>query len=236
MKHVLLFLPILLVGLVGRMSGQVTISVANSGFESAVSSGLPSTFGTWAGDQNVKVGTENGISPLSGSGMLSLIKTAPDGIDVGTGADSLQLVDISSFASSISAGTFTVTLSASFNRTASTHTQFQVGIRAYSGLVSNFPSETSLTAIANQFTTLTSDSNLTTWESLSASLLLPTNTSYIAIWVSALSATGNLATLPDGHYADEVTLTAVPEPSTYALLAGLGALGAVVYRRRTVRR
>lgn len=60
---------------------------------------------------------------------------------------------------------------------------------------------------------------------------MPTNTTYIAVFLSAIS-TGNILNYPAGYYADNVTLTAVPEPSTYAALAGLGALGLAVWRRR----
>ncbi|MBT9491453.1 MAG: PEP-CTERM sorting domain-containing protein [Paucibacter sp.] len=42
----------------------------------------------------------------------------------------------------------------------------------------------------------------------------------------------NGAALPKGNYSGELTVTAVPEPSTYALLlAGLGAVGFVARRR-----
>jgi uncharacterized membrane protein affecting hemolysin expression len=41
----------------------------------------------------------------------------------------------------------------------------------------------------------------------------------------ATGATGN-------NRLDNITLTAVPEPSTYAALLGLLALGVVAYRRR----
>lgn len=234
-KRLLLLCPILLAGIVCRLPAQITITVANAGFESAISNGLPAvnglpvSFGSWAGDLNASV-SANGISPLSGAGMLSLTKMSPDGIVTGTGADTLQLVDMSSYAASIGAGNFTATLSASFNRTASSHTQFEVGIRAYSGLAAAFPTNAP-SPLAVQFFDFTSDADTSTWESASVSLLLPTGTSYLEIWVSALSATGNLQTLPDGHYADEVTLTAIPEPSTYALAVGGAALALGVMRR-----
>ncbi len=36
-------------------------------------------------------------------------------------------------------------------------------------------------------------------------------------------------------YADNFSVSAIPEPSTYAAFAGLGALGLAFWRRRQVR-
>lgn len=209
---------------------QITISLGNAGFESAISAGLPTTAGVWAGDLNYVVTTQNGVTPYAGAQMLHLKNMAPDGIDVGTGSDTVQLVDMSPYAASIGAGNFTVTLSAYFNRSDFTYSQFQVFLRSYSGSVANFPSDiNSYTAI--QTGNLFADSDINTWELGTVSLTLPTNTTYLAAWVSVQSP-GNVVSVPDGYFADSVALTAVPEPSTCAALAGVAALGLAVWRHR----
>lgn len=220
------------------VSAQITLTVANAGFESAVSSGFPTTAGVWAGDTNGISGTQNGVTPYAGSSMLSFLRNGlPDGSN-GSSSDTFQIVDMSAYASSIAAAGFTVTLSAYYNRSDTSYSQFTTAILAFNTTIGNL--ETDLTNTGNQgnaraATNLTSDSNTGTWEQSSVSLTLPTDTKYILVELSMVSNV-NAAGIPTGYYADNVTLTAVPEPSTYAMLSGLGALGMVAWRRRTVRR
>jgi hypothetical protein len=211
---------------------QISLTLVNPGFESAVSAGFPTTAGNWQGDLNTAVTTQTGVTPFAGSQMLSFEKMSPDGLVTGTGSDTFQLVDLSAYAGSIAAGNFTVTLSAYFNRSDTTYNEFQTRIVSFSGSMANFQTDFQTPSYtANQFSSLASDANTATWELSSVSLTLPTNTTYIAVMVSAIS-TGNILNYPTGYYADNVTLTAVPEPSTYAVLAGLGALGLAAWRRR----
>jgi hypothetical protein len=216
----------------GSAFAQITIPLGDPGFEGAVSAGLPSTSGSWAGDLNSTTTAENGITPLGGSGMLRFTSMAVDGTTNGTGSDTVQLVDLSPYLASIAAGTFTTTFSANFNRTAgSTINQFEVIMRAYSGTVGAFPANLN-SPLATQFADLFSDSNPATWEQLSVTMTLPTSTTYLAVWVSAISP-ANVATIPAGNYADNAALTTtIPEPSTCAALAGLGTLGLVAQQRR----
>lgn len=74
-------------------AAQITLTVANSGFESAVSSGFPTTAGTWGGDTNA-IAAAGTVTPYAGSSMLSFLRNGlPDGTN-GTSSDTFQIVDL----------------------------------------------------------------------------------------------------------------------------------------------
>ena len=214
----------------GTAFAQVSLTVGNAGFESGITAGLPTTAGSWEGDLNSVTTAENGVTPYAGSQMLRFQTMAVNGSDVGTGSDTFQLVDLNAYASNIAAGNFTVTLSAYYNRSHPSYDTFQTVIRSYSGSLASFPTDIN-SSTAMQFSNLISDTNTATWELGTVSLTVPTNTTYIAIFVSAITPI-NVGSIPSGYYADNVSLTAVPEPSAYAALAGVAALGLAIWRRR----
>ena len=74
------------------------------------------------------------------------------------------------------------------------------------------------------------DGGLQTWEYGSVSLGLPSATDYLAVWVRAVEniCDDGEGVEFDGHYADDITLTVIPEPATLLLLA----LGACLIRRK----
>lgn len=65
-----------------------------------------------------------------------------------------------------------------------------------------------------------SDSDPLTWEKCSISTTLPSETDYLAIWVNITGNIFNDYSAPefDGHFADQVSLTIVPELATILLL------------------
>ena len=235
MNRSLLLLPLMVAAIASPALAQISLSLGNAGFESAISPGITGTSGIWQGDLNSVTTTQNSITPFAGSQMLRFDHMAPDGTSFGTGADALQLVDLSAYSSSIAAGGFTLTLSAYYNRSDSTYSKFENIIRSYSGSIANFPTDLN-SSTATQFADLVSDSVVSSWEQLSVSLTLPTNTTYVAIWVTALSDNQNISNFPVGYHADNVTLTAIPEPSTSAAIVGAFGLGLALWRRRRTAR
>jgi hypothetical protein len=245
----------LLVVLAGATSAHATpITVVNAGFEAPAttagssSNGLPTAFGSWQGDASEIVGGQNGIVPFEASRMLHFISSAnPTGQD-GLSSDIWQLVDMSPYAAVIAAGQATVTWSAFFNRIlgdAQTEAQFAVSVRAFAGLPAAFVS-ISESPLADSTSTLFTDGNPVTWQQISASLLLPTATTYVGVQVASRETLNDspFAFEFAGHYADQTTLTlddiqqpqqvAVPEP-TSLLLVGFG-VAALSLRRSRQRR
>ena len=126
--------------------------------------------------------------------------------------------------------------SASFNRIpgdGQTDTAFAVGIYAYAGSPSTFPSQWLSAELDSNSGSVTTDDDTGTWESATAELDVPVGTSFLVVRVSALENTFNDAsgTEFDGHYADAAFLEIVPEPATLSLLA-LGAFALIRHKRR----
>jgi hypothetical protein len=199
--------------------------------------GSPTSYGDW-GDNLSEIGpAELGISPLDGSHMLQLIATTSIGPDPGArGATVYQPIDVSRYADLIASGKAQVGASAHFNRVmgnAQTDTVFELLIGAYVGDVANF---SSANTIALSRTTIFTDGFVDTWERAEGNLLLPPETSFVAVGLSAVEDVfNNPPGQPefDGHYADLVSVT-IPEPPALVLLAA-GAAGLAAVRRKQSR-
>ncbi len=211
--------------------------VGNAGFEIAEPTGtfLPITaFGDWAGDQSTIVTAENGIVPLKGSRMLRFDSggSAPGGTYE---SQVFQAIDVSAYSSLIAAGNAEVVASAWFNRVpgdAETDTLMGIWVYAIHGTLPF----TFMNVVGAQLGTVFTDGDVGTWEMATTRYTLPSNTDYVAICLDAAENVHNDSTYPefDGHYADSVSFTVVPEPSTIALLGSLALCGIGVrrYRRR----
>lgn len=194
----------------------------------SLSSGPPPIVGIWSGDQSSIVAAENGITPGSGSQMLSFIGTATTGPSNTGAAQMFQLVDTTGRA----AGTI-LQASMLVNRVAGnalTDDRFTIQILAYSGVPGQFStlfqrSELGMSTGGNFF----SDADPATWELVETDpFALPSGTTFVAIHAFATENISQSSTFPefDGHYMDRVRL--VPEPSVSLLaLAGLLMLGAI---------
>lgn len=214
-------------------------TVANPSFET----GSPVIGGSlnlnWSGDVHGFVTAENGITPLAGNRMLKFINSSSSGPSSANVCDVIQIVDFSSAPDQavITAGGASVIASAFFNRVRDlvqpnvVDTRFALTVRSHS----SYSNAVSLAA-TNVFTAnLLSDANLNTWEALSSSITLPTNTLYVTIHLAAVENVVNDTAGVEfhGHYADEVGIQLIPTPGTVSL-AGLAGLVAMRRRRHTV--
>lgn len=216
--------------------------VFENGFENDILQiSWPHTYDRWGGDVASIVSAESGIAPRSGTKMLKFGLSGWDTYNLpnATASQVVHLVDVSAYADDIAAGEAVATLSAYFNRVAGdsqTDTSFWVRLRAYSGPTSEHTSKREAgawLALAEGGNILT-DGDVSTWEWVATDpMVLPAGTDYLAVEVLADENIYNDGSTDefDGHYADDVLLTVVPEPATLILL-GLGGLALLRRRRR----
>lgn len=208
--------------------------VVDAGFETTVNIALrPTDYGYWGGDYAEIVTVDNGIVPFEGSQMLQFINALPSGPSAAVGCTVWQLIDVNDFSTDISSGNAIAMLSSRFNRVIGdieTDGDFFVNIWACAGSPSTFPSLGTPLAYSTTIN-LYSDDDESTWELVETTLALPVDTEYVAIALNAQENIFNdIAGVEfDGHYADAVSLTIVPEPTTICLLS-LGTLA--LWRRR----
>jgi hypothetical protein len=205
----------------------------NPGFETTETTqgGWPSTYGDWKGDHSAIVSTTSGINPFEGSQMLQFMGTSSTDHGSSTTCQIYQIVDVGSFADLIASGQGLASASAYFNRVAGdsqTDTLFGIAILACTGEPSTFASQKTTAPVAGlNFVT---DDNPNTWELASVQMLLPTNTDFIAVGIYMNEDIYNDTFEPefDGHFADIVSVTIVPEPATTLLLS----IGICLIRRK----
>lgn len=210
--------------------------LVNGDFEMAVGTTgpLPDGCGYWRGNNSTITESSSGIAPLDGARMIRFLNsfTGPDGDWGAVECNVYQLVDLGPFRGLIQTGTAVVTLSAAFNRVSGdgqTDTVFYAGALSYAGSPSDFPAQVSSYTAGNGTTILT-DAESTTWELASTTLLLPADTTYLAVSLVARENIFNDTSGVefDGHYADSVSLTIIPEPTALSLMLG----GLAILRRR----
>lgn len=175
--------------------------------------------------------------------MLHFTYTAVGGPGGAEASQVVQLIDLSAYSAAVSAGLLQASASADFNRVAGdaeTDTSFALTFFAMEGDPADFSTKFQAGEWIKPISagSVLSDGDPDTWETASATYLLPTNTDYLALQVRAFENIENdwTGTEFDGHYAVNVTASfdTIPEPNTFAICAVLGLTGAGVgwWRRR----
>lgn len=123
-----------------------------------------------------------------------------------TSAVATQIIDVRGYSGLIASGTATAYASSLFNRVAGgagTDTQFTIIVQAL---------DAGGGALATAFVPFFSDADPGSWELNEASLVLPTATASVKVFLGAVENVTNDVVSPEfeGHYADEVEVWIEP--------------------------
>lgn len=203
----------------------------NHGFENPefTGGGPPSGFLDWSGDASHITGPALGITPHSGQRMLQFDGTTPLGGSLArVGSEVWQLVDVSHLSTQIAAGNVFADFEYYANRVFEepdalpmVDTRFSARIQANAGSPANFPSNVN-NFLSLSTTNLLSDNDEQSWQRLSASMQVPSGTTFLAVRVAAVENVFNDgANEFAGHFADSacVNIRVIPEPATICLFA-----------------
>ncbi len=230
--------------LLGTLAGTAQADLAaNGGFETMVQTtgALPTAAGYWRGDMSTIVLGGNGVNPYEGVAMLRFDYATARGASSAVGSELWQIIDLSAYQSAIRAGNGVIDASAFFNRVNTSQgttidTMFSVGVYAYAGSMSTFPSQWYRSELGVGQSSFISDSSLESWQQAVATLVLPEATDFVVIRLGATENSFNdlAGTEFAGHYADAATfeLHIIPAPSALLCLLPAGLMG-LGRRRRT---
>ena len=210
---------------IGTRSIVKTMSILQDSFESGPAplvTGVPAGATQWSGDYSEVVGAESGLKPKDGSKMVRLLRSDHQGRTIprpSRQGDLMRLIDVRPFLNAASGGESVVTLSALFNAVPCPADEIYDGMVTVYALAGDIDLQSAtedtvrsdaLAFSLGRFGTLDHDSS--TWQQVSAQLLLPKGTSFVMLKVSVLrkppEETGGPA-LPDpvsfaGHFVDDV--------------------------------
>jgi hypothetical protein len=197
-------------------------SLLQFGFEDGsapVSKGVPLEPGRWSGDFTAVTGTQQGVSPASGTKMLQFLRADFEGKTTTDSyiSDLYQLIDVRPYQPDFADGGAVVQLSATFNAFAFPTTEaYDCSATIYaldaetatngSMNVGNTPNTDSLAMANNSHLKL--DRLPETWQRLTAELRLPPNTDFILIRLGmGHSKIAQRRATFDGHYLDDVRVS-----------------------------
>lgn len=189
--------------------------LTDADFEGALvfAGGIPTGTGYWAFDQAWSAPTgQQGITAQDGSRMLHFVSSSRDGTATATGtaSEQIQLVDVSALRTRIDAGQVEVEASAFFNRVAAEgctriDNAFGIRVSAHAGI----PTDVNVDLGFDQGN-VTADDDPGGWQVGTATLVLPTGTTHVAVRLFINEGTANNDPVyPEfhGHYADNANLS-----------------------------
>ncbi len=220
-----------------------TALVTNPGFEEPLNyvTGWPNEYNRWGGDLAEAVSEpHNGIVAYEGQRMLRFEASDPTSWGSTAGCQALQVLDVSGQLDFIQSGNAHAVATVYFNRVSGdmeTDTLFAMFLYAYSGTVSQHSAlKVAGAHLLRSDAFLYSDSDPDTWEVATVDMLIPAATDFLVVEIAASENVHNDYSPPefDGHYADAVTVTIIPEPATIALISA-GLLGFAGLARKKCR-
>ncbi len=219
----------LLPALVALPTAAAGAALVNASFETVepTSQAHPQTFGDWSGDSSAIVQSEQSLTPADGAQMLRFRDTVSGGTG---GIDSAvwQLVDVSGLGLQTSGRRATAIASVLFNRTGASYPTFWLSLESYSGGAEGFDSATALLEMKMQ---IQADDLVGTWQEAFVCLMLPSETTYVAVELVTYKGQGGGGTSPEfpGSYADDVRLVFYTNDDFEADADGSGDVGAGDY-------
>ena len=199
--------------LIYSSAGMAFEVVVNGSFEFAetLPVGIPSDIGYWGGDICAVLDTDSYVIPFDGTKMVKFLNTTAVGPSMSSVESQLfQFIDLQGYQAMIETGAASVVASFYINRydMIDIDTEFRIGIDAFAGSPANYPNTNYISRIDSVLVMFDSDSDISTWEMISAELQVPPGTEYICIIISARENNENDGTNPefDGHFADNVSV------------------------------
>jgi PEP-CTERM motif len=218
-----------MIALAGKTQAYPTGNLlTNPGFETNSLTPLTNVLGPpyltniWGDEASTITGPVGGVNPNSGSQMLSM---TTDGL---VATQTLEVVDVSAYATDINAGAVTADFSALFD------VDKNVPAGAAAVYLTFWDSSNNYVGPTNIGAALTLDFNPATWEQISlTSIPVPIGTNYLLAQVAYNNASMTVNGVDQPGFVDDAVLTldSVPEPASLGLGA-FSAIGLLRIRRR----
>lgn len=205
----------------GQILAEPLLGGSFEGSTAVTAEGMPMLPAMWSGDVCEIVGRNAGITPHTGSRMLSFVATGEKSAtgresDVWSASEQWQFIDLSAYNDSVANGV-TAELSAWFNRVADEQavSEFVVVLAAYRGSPEDVKNlwwgHRPEMALAYAQDTIVTDDDPLTWERDEVRFEIPAGANLLLVSIAA--AKSNPAERLSGQFADSVALRLVVPPS-----------------------